>query len=111
MLQLLQLVGAMMVLAGFAMVQFGVVRATATGYLALNLAGSAILAVLALRERQWGFLLLEGVWALVSAHGLLAAARSHRARRPPRGPRQRASNSASARSMNRTSSSARPPPA
>jgi hypothetical protein len=80
MLQLLQLVGAMMVLAGFAMVQFGVVRATATGYLALNLAGSAILAVLALRERQWGFLLLEGVWALVSAHGLLAAARSHRAR-------------------------------
>jgi hypothetical protein len=78
MLQLLQLVGAMMVLAGFAMVQFGVARATSTGYLALNLAGSAILAVLALRERQWGFLLLEGVWALVSAHGLLAAARSHR---------------------------------
>jgi hypothetical protein len=74
-LQLLQLVGAMMVLAGFAMVQFGFVPATAMGYLALNLAGSAILAVLALHERQWGFLLLEAVWAIVSARGLVAAAR------------------------------------
>jgi len=78
MLAILQLLGAMMVLAGFAMVQFGVVRATSVRYLALNLAGSAILAVLALPERQWGFLLLEGVWALVSAHGLWAATRRRR---------------------------------
>jgi hypothetical protein len=36
----------------------------------VNFVGSAILAVLALLARQWGFLLLEGVWALVSANGL-----------------------------------------
>jgi hypothetical protein len=81
---LLQLIGAVMVLAGFAMVQFGTLRATSCSYLVLNLAGSAILAVLALQGRQWGFLLLEGVWALVSARGLVAWARRAAATGPPR---------------------------
>ena len=43
-------------------------------YLFLNLAGSAILAVLAFLERQWGFLLLEGVWALVSLLSIIRQA-------------------------------------
>jgi hypothetical protein len=45
-------------------------------YLALNLVGSAILAVLALAASQWGFVLLEGVWAVVSAWGLATAPRT-----------------------------------
>ena len=35
--------------------------------------GSAVLAADAWWGRQWGFLLLEGVWALVSLGGLIAA--------------------------------------
>ncbi|WP_018348942.1 CBU_0592 family membrane protein [Longispora albida] len=73
--QLVQILGSLLVLAGFALAQYGVLSPRSRTYLVLNLAGSAVLAVLALLDRQWGFLLLEGVWAIVSAAGLLKALR------------------------------------
>lgn len=73
--QLIQVVGALLILTAFAAVQFERMRPDSRLYLALNLAGSLVLAVLAWVESQWGFLLLEGVWAIVSAWGLAAALR------------------------------------
>ena len=40
-------------------------------YLIVNAVGAGILAALAFEERQWGFLLLEGVWTIVSVAGLI----------------------------------------
>ncbi|HET7119950.1 MAG TPA: hypothetical protein VFI17_01720 [Solirubrobacterales bacterium] len=71
--QLVQIVGALLILAAFAAVQFDRMRPDSRLYLTLNLFGSAILAVLALLAAQWGFVLLETVWAVVSAWGLIAA--------------------------------------
>lgn len=68
--QVIQVVGALLILSAFAAAQFGRLRLDSVTYLVLNLAGSLVLAYLALEERQWGFLLLEAVWALVSAWSL-----------------------------------------
>lgn len=75
MLQLIQIAGALAILAGFALTQFGVLVQQSLSYLILNLVGASVLAVLAYLERQWGFLLLEGVWSLIAAWGLAARVR------------------------------------
>jgi hypothetical protein len=68
--QIVQVVGALCVLAAFAAAQFGLLRLESAAYLVLNLVGSAVLSVLAAIDFQLGFLLLEAVWALVSAWSL-----------------------------------------
>jgi hypothetical protein len=72
--QIVQVLGALLILAAFAGVQLGRLRHDTWSYLWLNLGGSAVLAVLAWQGRDWGFLLLEGVWALVSAWSLVRKA-------------------------------------
>lgn len=69
-LQLLQILGAGMILAAFALAQLRRLEQTSFVYLVLNLVGSALLGVLAYQAQQWGFVLLEVVWAVVSLLGL-----------------------------------------
>jgi hypothetical protein len=77
--QAIQVAGALMILAGFAGLQLGRISAVSRTYLVLNLVGAAILAVLAYVEEQWGFVLLESVWTIVSAWSLTQVLRG----RPP----------------------------
>jgi hypothetical protein len=76
MLQIVQVVGAVMLLLAFSLAQFHLLDQRSVAYLVLNALGSAILAVLAYLERQWGFLLLEGVWTIVSVWGLARLGRA-----------------------------------
>jgi hypothetical protein len=64
--QLLQIAGAVLILTAFLLAQIGRLDQHAYPYLLLNVGGSALLAGLAAAQRQWGFILLEGAWALVS---------------------------------------------
>jgi hypothetical protein len=68
---ILQVVGAVLVLTAFVAAQLRLLHQEHPAYLVLNALGAAILAVLALREQQWGFLLLEGAWTLVSLRGVI----------------------------------------
>jgi hypothetical protein len=70
MLDVLQIVGAVAVLIPFVAVQLGRMKPSAPAYLWFNLGGSGVLAALALIDHDWGFLLLEGVWAAVAAWSL-----------------------------------------
>lgn len=70
MLQVLEIIGALLIVAAFTLTQLGWLGATTRRSLWLNLVGSTILAAIALHRLEWGFLLLEGTWAIVSGFGL-----------------------------------------
>ena len=74
--QIVQVLGALLILAAFVLAQWRVIDSGSLRYLVPNLVGSAALAVDAYVGSQWGFVLLEGAWAVVSAAGVLEAARS-----------------------------------
>ena len=77
-IQTVQILGSLLVLTAFVAGQLRRMEPSDLAYVLLNLVGSAILAIVALIEQQWGFLLLEGVWALVSLWSTLQLIRGKR---------------------------------
>lgn len=82
MLQVVSLLGATLILLPFAASQLHRLSVRTLAYQLPNLLGSTILTAVAVHERQYGFVLLEGVWALMSLVGIRAVLRSA----PPAGP-------------------------
>jgi hypothetical protein len=73
--QFVQIAGALLVLAAFVLAQLCLIETRSRSYLLANLAGATALAVDAYAGHEWGFLLLEGVWAAVSAAALSRSGR------------------------------------
>ena len=68
---IVQIAGSLLILVPFVLVQMRRLRPESPSYIWLNLVGSTVLAMDAWHGRQWGFLLLEGTWAVVSLLSLL----------------------------------------
>ncbi len=75
MLQIVSVLGALMILLAYAANQFRFIGPSNLSYALLNFVGSLVLAVIAVIEVQWGFILLEVVWALVSLWGIITILR------------------------------------
>ena len=73
--QVISVMGALMILGAYAANQRGWMHRTDWLYNATNLVGSIILTVVAWRAEQWGFVLLDGVWAILSVPPLWVRAR------------------------------------
>ena len=69
--QLVSLIGAAMILAAYVAYQRGRLGREHRLYNALNFAGSALLTWIAVADQRWGFIILEGSWALLSLWPLI----------------------------------------
>lgn len=73
--QVIQMAGALVVLGAFVANQRRLMTTDSVPFLAMNAVGTGILAVIAGMNGDAGFLLLEGVWSIISLVGLMAALR------------------------------------
>ena len=74
-LQIISVLGALAILGAYVANQFRLIDPSNMSYSVMNFIGSAVLTVIAVIEVQWGFILLEGVWALVSLWGIITLLR------------------------------------
>lgn len=69
--QLVSLLGAVMQLLVFAMMQLGRLSTSSYPYQLANVIGSLLMTIVATLNREYGFILMEAVWCLTSVYGLI----------------------------------------
>jgi len=69
--QLVSLLGAVMQLLAFAMMQLGRLSSASYPYQLANVIGSLLMTIVATLNSEYGFILMEAVWCLTSAYGLI----------------------------------------
>lgn len=78
--QLIQIVGALLNMGAFALLHFEIAPSSALRYLIPNWLGSVLLVASAYVDRQWGFLMLESGWVLVTGYAIAARSRGRQSR-------------------------------
>ncbi|HEY7045941.1 MAG TPA: hypothetical protein VH373_01880 [Jatrophihabitantaceae bacterium] len=77
MYDVVQIVGSLLILSAFVLALLGRLSQASYAYLIVNAVGSAVLTATAVISREWGFILLESVWALVSLGSIVRKSRGH----------------------------------
>lgn len=75
---LLQIIGALLLVGAFAAAQIGWLRPRDLRYLLANLVGAALLLGIATAGGQPGFMITNGFWVLISLWGLVQVVRGAR---------------------------------
>ncbi len=70
-IQVVSIVGAIIILLAYSAGQAGWMRVEQPIYSVLNFVGSVVLFYVAIVNLQYGFILMEGVWAAISLSALL----------------------------------------
>jgi len=68
--QIISFIGAVLILSAYMGLQMNRLAAETIAFQTLNLFGGIFLCVTAVELRQYGFILVEGLWAILSAIGL-----------------------------------------
>lgn len=69
--EIVQIVGALLNMGAFALLHFEIAPSSALRYLIPNWLGSALLVASAYVDRQWGFLMLESAWLVVTGYAIV----------------------------------------
>lgn len=75
----IEILGALLLLAAYALAQFFGLNRQGYPFLLLNVGGGLILSVLGSIHQQWGFVLVQVVWTLVACWGIVGRLREDRA--------------------------------
>jgi hypothetical protein len=73
--QVVSIIGAVLILSAYFSYQRGWMGREHRLFSTLNLTGSSLLTWVAIIDQRWGFVLLEGAWALLSIPALIRPAR------------------------------------